>query len=292
MAFRPITYTKLMLNGRRAPVTRTPAEVGLEYEDVEFSATDDVELKGWFIPSGAPGPGPVVVFVHGWMWNRLGNVAHQTPVADRDVDFLPATAALHAAGYHVLLFDLRRHGESGHGKGPMTYGPNEARDYIGAVHYLRTRADVDGERIGVIGTSAGGNTAIYGTPHVQPIKALLAIQPTRLVAFNKNFARTELGPLGPGMIAPIELLYALLRAPRPSQHDPAVPAAQLNGTVVRYVQGTGDPWGSMEVVESFAAATPTTAGPVIPYPSTGRYEGYAYISERADEVVAFFDEFL
>ena len=83
--------TKLMLNGRRAPLTRTPADVGLEFEDVEFSSTDGVELKGWFIP-GAPAPGPVVVFVHGWMWNRLGNVAGQTPVPDRDVDFLPAIA--------------------------------------------------------------------------------------------------------------------------------------------------------------------------------------------------------
>ena len=44
----------------------------------------------------------------------------------------------------------------------------------------------------------------------------------------------------------------------------------------------------MEVVEAFAAATPHTAGPVIRYPSTERYSGYGYISERADEVVGFF----
>ena len=57
------------------------------------------------------------MFVHGWMWNRLGNVAGKVPVDDRDVDFLPGTKALHDAGYSVLLYDVRKHGESEKGKG-------------------------------------------------------------------------------------------------------------------------------------------------------------------------------
>jgi hypothetical protein len=71
-----------------------------------------------------------------------------------------------------------------------------------------------------------------------------------------------------------------------------VPARKLGDTVVQYVQGTGDPWGRMEIVEEFASVTPANAGPVIKFPSTGRYEGYAYISERADDVVAFFQAHL
>jgi alpha-beta hydrolase superfamily lysophospholipase len=198
--------------------------------------------------------------------------------------------ALHDAGYHVLLFDVRGHGESEAGKGPQTYGPIESRDFVGAVRFLRTRADVDGERIGAIGMSAGGNIVLYGVDAAQPIKAVLAVQPTRLIAFNTKFARTELGPLGPALIKPVDLLYRLMRAPLPSRQDPAIPARGLNGTVVQYVQGTGDQWGELAVVEEFAAATPHTAGPVIRYPSTERYSGYQYISERAGDVVAFFDE--
>ena len=287
MAYHPFLMTKLMLRGHRTPVTRTPAEVGLDYEDVAFEASDGVALKGWFIP-GPASPAPAIVFVHGWMWNRLGNVAGQTPVPDKDVDFLPATKALRDAGYHMLLFDLRGHGESADAKGPQTYGPDESRDFVGAVRYLRTRPDVIGERIGAIGMSAGGNTVIYGVDAAQPIKAVLAVQPTRLSRFNPNFARTELGPLGPALIKPVDLLYRLMGAPRPSRQDPAIPARGLNGTVVQYVQGTGDQWGELAVVEEFAAATPHTAGPVISFPSTERYSGYQYISERADDIVAFF----
>src|SRR3954451_1677731 len=192
MPFRPPLMTKLTLRSHRAPLTRTPADAGLAYEDVDFTASDGVALKGWFVP--AAGAGPAVVLVHGWMWNRLGNVAGQTPVPDRDVDFLPAVAALHEAGFHVLLFDLRGHGEGADAPGPQTYGPVEARDFVGAVGYLRARADVDGERIGAIGTSAGGNVVLYGAPDAQPVKAVLAIQPTKLSSFNTNFARSELGP--------------------------------------------------------------------------------------------------
>ena len=73
----PLKLTRLMLFARRAPIDRTPAEVGLAYEDVAFKAGDGVGLKGWFIPSEAEGPAPAIVFVHGWMWNRLGQRRRQ-----------------------------------------------------------------------------------------------------------------------------------------------------------------------------------------------------------------------
>src|SRR5688572_2347856 len=103
MAFRPYVLTKLMVRAARNPVLRTPATVGLEFENVSFKASDGVNLVGWFVPGkNAKGVrGPIVVWVHGWMWNRIGNVAGKVPFTDRDVDFLPATRALHDAGFHV-----------------------------------------------------------------------------------------------------------------------------------------------------------------------------------------------
>jgi len=86
-------------------------------------------------------------------------------------------------------------------------------------------------------------------------------------------------------------MYKLLfRAPMPKDQDPAKPAARLGNTLVKYVQGTGDPWGEMGIVEEFASVTPGNAGPVIKFPSPGRYEGYGYISAHADDVAAFFKQ--
>ena len=278
---KPGVLTKLMIVGRRAPLDRTPAHA---YEDVEFPAADGVGLSGWFIPAEGEGRGPAVVFAHGWLWNRLGNVAGQVPVPDKDVDFLPAADALRTAGYHVLLFDLSNHGRSGR-RLPITYGMNEAADVAGAVAYLGARAEVDPKRIGILGCSMGANAAIYARP---PVKAILAVQPARLAHFNRNYARDELGALGPTMLRPVDPLYKLMGAPRPRDHNPAVPARGLApSTVVQYVQGTGDPWGEMRDVEAMVEATPN-ALPLIRYESGGRYEGYRYVNEQVDDVAGFF----
>ena len=284
-----IHLTRLMVYGDRQPLTRTPADIGLDFEDVTFTATDGVELQGWFLPSGAE-KGPTVVFVHGWLWNRAGNAAGRVPFVDRDVEFLPAAKALHDAGFHVLLFDLSNHGASGN-RQPLTMGRWEARDFNGALGYLRSRRDVDETRIGALGTSAGANTVMYAIPEGPPVKAFLAVQPTRLPVFNANFSREVLGPLGPAEARSTDLLYAILRAPLPSRHDPAVPARKLGETIVQYVQGTGDPWGRMSIVQEFSDLTPHSLG-VIAYPSTGRYEGYQYVSREAAEVARFFAEHL
>jgi len=280
-----IRLTKLMVWGDRQPYRRTPADVGLAFEDVSFPATDGVELRGWFIPAAST-RAPAVVFVHGWIWSRAGNAAGRVPFVDRDVDFLPATRALHDAGFHVLLFELANHGESGK-RPPLTMGRWEARDFNGAMEFLRARDDVDPARIGALGTSAGANTVMYAIPDGPPVKAFLAVQPTRLPVFNRHFARDVLGPLGPAAASSTDMLYILMRAPLPSRHDPATVAPLLGDTVVQYVQGTGDPWGEMGIVEDFSARTPHSLG-VIKYPSTGRYEGYQYVSKQADDVARFF----
>ena len=286
---RLLELTKLMVKGDRQPITRTPAAAGLAYEDVTFTAPDGVELKGWFIPAGTT-PGPAVVWVHGWLWNRLGNVAGRVPFTDRDVDFLPPTKALHDAGFHVLLFDLSNHGESG-SRLPLTFGPWEARDFQGAVAYLRSRDDVDTDRIGAVGTSMGGNIVLIGAPYVLPIKAALLVQPTRPYKFSAAFAADVMGKVGSSSLPMVDVAYLAARAPRPSTIDPAESARRLTDTQLKYVQGTGDPWGSMDIVQDFVDASPKVL-PLLKYPSTGRYEGYRYVTEQADDVAAFFKEYL
>src|SRR5690606_34961140 len=124
----------------------------------------------------------------------------------------------------------------------VSFGPLEARDFTGAVAYLRSRPDVDGQRIGAMGISMGGTIALYGAPDCQPIKAILAVQPAKVTTFNANFCRDAFGRLGALFELPIELIYRLTRTPPPSFQDPGAPARGLHDTIVRYVQGTGDRW--------------------------------------------------
>ena len=127
----------------------------------------------------------------------------------------------------------------------------------------------------------GGSIALHGAPDCQPIKALLAYQPSTVPVFNANFCTDQFGKLGTPLPAGVELIYRLWRSPPPSSQYPGNPAKQLDGTIVHYAQGTGDKWGTMADVESMHAGTPHTDGPVEQFPSTGRYDGYRYVSESA-----------
>jgi pimeloyl-ACP methyl ester carboxylesterase len=290
--FRAMYYTVLFVAGRRQPLRGHPSDLGMPAEDVAFPSSDGTPLRGWFIRrAGDDGsPAPAIVFVHGWPWNRAGNTAGGTLLPDRTVDFLAPAQALHHAGFHLLLFDLRNHGESGAAL-PVTFGPHEARDVAGAAAFLRARPEVDPARIGLIGYSMGANAVLFGIPHCQPIRAAIAVQPVVLNTFVPNFTRQELRPVAPLMNALAGPMLRLFGGPPAAAIDPRTVAPRLGATELLYVQGAGDPWGSLEEVRQMAAATPR-ARPLVVAPSDDRYGGYLYVNEHQDEIAAFFTKAL
>ena len=120
--FKPLELTKLMLVGRRAPLDRTPLSEGMQYEDVTFKSTDGLDIRGWFIPASGDGPRRRSRSCTAGCGTASATSRGRCP-SPTSVDFLPAAKALHEAGYGVLLFDLRHHGESAADKAPLTFGP-------------------------------------------------------------------------------------------------------------------------------------------------------------------------
>ena len=264
---KPLLMTKLMSIGLRMAPDRTPAEAGLAYEDVEFAASDHLDIKGWFVPARQlTGPSAVPWCCSctagcgtGWATSPAG-CPSRTPTSTSSRRSRRCTTP----GSTCCSSTWSTTGSAVPGRRSRT-GSGKLRDMLGAVAYLRTRDDVDGERIGVIGTSMGGNTALWAAPYCQPIKAILAVQPTRAGDFTARFAADQFGKLGTTMVKPIDWMYAAMRAPRPSKADPAVPARLLTDTMVKYVQGTGDPWGTMQNVQDMVDASPRTL-PLVKYP--------------------------
>ena len=70
----------LLLYPPRQPVTRTPGDYDLEYEEVAFQSRDGLALKGWWIPAsrapGMTGPSPTVLLLHPMFGNRQGFSGH------------------------------------------------------------------------------------------------------------------------------------------------------------------------------------------------------------------------
>jgi fermentation-respiration switch protein FrsA (DUF1100 family) len=74
----------------------TPAALNLEYRDVFFTATDGVQLHGWYLPGEAGQP--VLVFCHG----NAGNISHRVDNLQR----------LRQLGLALFIFDYRGYGRS------------------------------------------------------------------------------------------------------------------------------------------------------------------------------------
>jgi fermentation-respiration switch protein FrsA (DUF1100 family) len=140
--------------------TRSPAEVGLAFENVTFKSSDGLTLRGWWIPvpgsDRAPGSCQAIIQMHG----HAGSM-------DPDVQYVPAW---HAAGLNVLMFDFRAHGRS---EGRVsTFGYLERRDVQGAIRFLQQEKGV--RRIALVGFSLGAMVSILSAPVCPQADAVVA----------------------------------------------------------------------------------------------------------------------
>ena len=125
--------------------------LGAMPEDVSFTTSDGLQLEGWFVPSRN---GATVIAFPG----RSGPQKHARMLVNH--------------GYGVLLFDRR--GEGASDGDPNVFGWAGDRDLHAATAYLRSRPDVDPERIGAIGLSVGGEMLIHAAAHSDAFKAIVS----------------------------------------------------------------------------------------------------------------------
>lgn len=287
-----VFFARRIIAPPRERLWASPGDLGLDFESVQFPARDGIRLSGWFIPNGEKKrDGATAVLVHGWPWNRLGTTA-EDPVSSLEgaspVDILRLALSLHRDGYHVLMFDLRNHGESADAP-PVTFGWQEANDLLGALSYLQTRPDVDPSRVGVVGFSMGANTVLYALPQTESIKAAVAVQPTSVATFARRYGQDLLGPLSLLVVPLAEMFYQIAGGMRFQAIQPAFAAASAGSTPVLFVQGEGDQWGLVADVAQMTAVTPQADQPLL-VESTDRFGGYQYVVDNPHIVLDFFNE--
>jgi MYXO-CTERM domain-containing protein len=128
-----------------------PDHLGVAHEDVSFETADGLELEGWYIPSKN---GAAVIAFPG----RNGPQEKARMLARH--------------GYGVLLFDRR--GEGASDGEPNSWGWGGDADVKAAIAYLKTRPDVDLERIGGIGLSVGGEMMIETAAETDELAAVVS----------------------------------------------------------------------------------------------------------------------
>jgi uncharacterized protein len=128
-----------------------PDHLGVAHEDVAFTTSDGLELRGWYVPSRN---GAAIIAFPG----RNGP-QRQTRMLARH-------------GYGVLLFDRRGEGES-EGE-PNAWGWGGDADVKAAIAYLERRPDVDPDRVGGIGLSVGGEMMLETAAETDDLAAVVS----------------------------------------------------------------------------------------------------------------------
>lgn len=122
-------------------VAMTPADAGLEFDEVWVETEDGERLAAWWVP-GRPPPIGHMLFCHG----NGGNIG----------DRVHNAALLSAAGFDMLLFDYRGYGKStGKADEPGTYADARA-----AHASLLEQPGADPGRVFLLGESLGGAVAL------------------------------------------------------------------------------------------------------------------------------------
>lgn len=149
-------------------------------------------------PAQGTGPFPVVLWLHdgGWLTGDRTLPAMVLPLLDR--------------GIAIASIDYRLTSEAGrYGAAPVTF-PAQIRDVKGAIRWLRGHADgfnLDGRRIGVWGSSAGGHlAALAGTSHgvgdLEDAAAGSTDVSSRVQAVVDYYGPTDLLQIGPDQTTP------------------------------------------------------------------------------------------
>ncbi len=247
---------------------------GLVREPVTLTSRDGTRLAAWFIAGARP---QTLLVLHGY-------------TACKD-DMLSHAAFLHAAGYSLLLLDLRACGASG-GRA-VTLGGREQEDVAAALAYLQTRPDVDASQLGILGLSLGGALAILAAAACPAVRAVVAEAPFRSLssAVRQNFRRYTRLPSVPLALLALRLTEWRHQV-RAGAVVPEQAVARLGRCALLLIHAEDDP---VIAIADSEAIVHQARGPVEFWrlPSAPHAMAYNVFREAYPaRVVAFFDTWL
>lgn len=132
----------------------SPADVGLQYSDVEFFTEDGTKIHGWFVPHAKPRV--VLIYCHG----NAGNIGLR----------LAPILRWHTLGASILIFDYPGFGQSeGQPSEQGTYASARA-----AWNYLTETQKIPANRVVLFGRSLGGGVAAQLATEVEARGLIMA----------------------------------------------------------------------------------------------------------------------
>lgn len=295
-------FTKFLSNTLiapgKAPVFDDPKDYGLEYEDVSFRTSDGLNLSGWLIKSNHGNTDKVIIQTHfGIQSSRSGFTLEgknfmSKMLWDKDVHFLNQAKYLAEAGYTILMYDMRHHGNSDAGTSEwITYGLDERNDVIAAVDFVSTHPSYQNASIGLLSICMGAaaTTYAYGMGDElqknEKIKAMIAIQPLTYDSFL------------PAMGLPQFMIDRVNTYHREKRNidltgDAFLPYAKDIKVPTLLVQNQNDPMTSMDMVKKYFADLSVEKEMLWLDIEKKRGAAYDWVGKSPEPVVGWFDRYM
>lgn len=283
----------MMIKPGSSPVFDSPADFGLDYEDVEFDANDGTTLRGWLIKGGTD---KVVIQSHfGVQCSRAGYTPEGKGLIKlwkENISFLWQAKYLNEQGYTVLMYDMRNHGQSDRGSIPwVCWGPEEGKDVLAAVDFITEHPDYGDASIGLLSICMGGSatTYAYGMEHglrdYPNIKALIVVQPLHYKEFVKAFGMPKF------LTKPADKL-SLERTGIDLNERTFIPDVEHISVPTLVVQNKNDPWTDLDFVQKYYDELRVEKDLMWLDLSKDRAAAYDYLGREPEFIGRFFGKYM
>lgn len=285
----------------RSILHKTPDDYGLkDWEDIYFQADDGVPISGWYIPAKGGESDKLVIFNHALPMSRAGFQGHMgepwSTFEAVEIDFVIQMKHLTDAGYNVLAYDIRNHGQSGAANDGMCgIGLLEWRDCVGAKKYVDAHPRLGKMKVALYSQCMGGCSQYVAIDkHPELFENVLCfcspLVPSMRSIYNK-FSKLA------GVDQYLELLdFELLKAGgfTRDEMDPKLYTKNIKMPLLMWqvkddawIENPGDAQATFDTIPAEEKELFWIEG------TTHRFrDGYNYFGREPERILAFFDKYM
>ena len=284
----------MMIKPGKAPVFETPDKYNLDYENVTFKTKDNVTLSGWLIKGGNE---KLIIQSHfGVQCSRCGFTIKGKGLMERmlwskDIHFLNQASYLVEAGYSVLMYDFRNHGQSQEGTNKwITWGLDERLDVLAAINFISNHADYKNTNIGLLSICMGAASTTFAfgmekeMKNFKNLKSMIAVQPLTYDYFLENLGL-------PKFILNSGSKYSKNKRNTDLTGDSFLPYVKAISIPTMIIQNQNDPMTDMDMVHSIFEDLVNDKELVLLDLEKKRAAAYDWIGKNPKNIVSWFNKF-
>ena len=283
----------LMIKPGKSPVFETPEKYSLEYEDVTFKTSDGVTLSGWLVKGETD---KVIIQSHfGVQCSRCGFTQEGKGMMKNvlwisDIHFLDQAKYLVEAGYSVLMYDMRNHGESEQ-TGWVSWGKDERKDVVAAIKFITNHKDYPNANIGLLSICMGQGASIFAfgleeeMKSFNNLKTMISVQPLTYDYFVKAMGL-------PNFLINSGNKYNAEKRNTNLTGDSFLPYVKDISVPTLVIQNQNDPMTNMDMVKGFYNDIQVDKDIMWLDLEKKRGAAYAWLGKNSKPIVGWLDKYL